>query len=134
MARTATGQAAPPDSALASAALEDLFSETMVFLHGAARRQGLTLLQLVALRVVAHTGSLSPSDLAEKLGVSRPAVTSSINILEAGGWVLRSHPRGDRRRLRHDADPPGPASATEDRLGAAPLPRGRALGDRAGRA
>ncbi|MCI4359501.1 MAG: MarR family transcriptional regulator [Thermoplasmata archaeon] len=82
-----------------AAALEDLISETMLFFHAAARRHGLTLIQFVALRLVQVKGPLAPSELADRLGISRPAATSSINILEAGGWVVRTHPTGDRRRL-----------------------------------
>jgi DNA-binding MarR family transcriptional regulator len=80
-------------------ALEDLLSETMVFLHGAARREGLTLVQIMVLKLLEKRAPLSPSALADLLGISRPAITSSINILEAGGWVVRLHPEGDRRRL-----------------------------------
>jgi DNA-binding MarR family transcriptional regulator len=88
-----------PPGATGPEALEDLMNEAMVLLHGAARREGLTLVQLLVLKLLEKRGPLSPSVLAELLGISRPAVTSSINILESGRWVAREHPEGDRRRL-----------------------------------
>jgi DNA-binding MarR family transcriptional regulator len=88
-----------------SAALQDLIGEALLFQYGAARRHGLTLLQLMLLRLLDVKGPLSPSQLAELFGISRPAMTSSINTLEAGGWVLRSHPVGDRRALRTSLTP-----------------------------
>ncbi len=84
----------------APGALEDLIGETMLYLHMAGRRHGLTLVQLVALRLVDREGPMSPSVLADHLGISRPAATSSIDVLEAGGWIVRSRPAGDRRTLQ----------------------------------
>ncbi|MCI4336434.1 MAG: MarR family transcriptional regulator [Thermoplasmata archaeon] len=86
--------------AAGSAALQDLIGEAMIFHRGAARKHGLTLLQLLLLRSLEVKGPLSPSQLATLFGISRPAITSSINTLEEGGWVVRSHPAGDRRALR----------------------------------
>jgi DNA-binding MarR family transcriptional regulator len=89
---------APPRSDRA-AAVEAWIGQELLLLHAAARRHGLTLLQLMALKLLDAQGPLAPSRLAECLGVSRPAATSSINLLEAGGWVVRAHPAGDRRAL-----------------------------------
>jgi DNA-binding MarR family transcriptional regulator len=71
----------------------------MMFQYGAARRTGLTLLQMMLLRLIEVKGPLSPSQLADLFGISRPAVTSSINTLEDGGWVVRAQTAGDRRSL-----------------------------------
>lgn len=84
----------------ASIALEELVGETMLFLHASARERGLTLVQLLLLKVLEKGGPLAPSRLADLLGISRPAVTSAINILESGGWTTRSPTEGDRRRLQ----------------------------------
>ncbi|MFZ0891406.1 MAG: MarR family transcriptional regulator [Thermoplasmata archaeon] len=83
-----------------AAALGELFSETMIFLHLAARRHGLTLPQLTLLRMLQVKGPLPPSQIADQFGISRPAVTSSLNILESAGWVVRSAPDTDRRSHR----------------------------------
>ncbi len=83
-----------------SAALQELFSETMIFLHNAAHRQGLTLPQLILLRMLQVKGPLPPSQIADQFGISRPAVTSSLNILESAGWVVRSSQDEDRRSHR----------------------------------
>ncbi|MCI4322602.1 MAG: MarR family transcriptional regulator [Thermoplasmata archaeon] len=82
-----------------SVALQELIGEVMMFQYGAARRQSLTLLQLMFLRLLEVKGPLSPSQLADRFGISRPSITSSINTLESGGWVVRSHPEGNRRSL-----------------------------------
>lgn len=79
--------------------LEELIGEMMLFLHAAARDEDLTLLQVIALRLLQGKGPLSPSQIAIQLGISRPAATSFLNHLEAGGWIQRVRPAGDRRRL-----------------------------------
>jgi DNA-binding MarR family transcriptional regulator len=104
MARSDSATAHPRASAVeapvdGSVALQDLIGEVMMFQYGAARRQSLTLLQLMFLRLLEVKGPLSPSELADRFGISRPSITSSINTLESGGWVVRSHPAGNRRSL-----------------------------------
>jgi DNA-binding MarR family transcriptional regulator len=94
------GMARPHEVQAGAAALGELFSETMIFLHLAARRHGLTLPQLTLLRMLQVKGPLPPSQIAEQFGISRPAVTSSLNILEDAGWVIRSAPDTDRRSHR----------------------------------
>jgi DNA-binding MarR family transcriptional regulator len=83
-----------------SEALEAFLSETLMFLHLAARRHGLTLSQLILLRMLEVKGPLPPSRIAAHFGISRPAVTSSLNILESQGWIVRTSPPGDRRSIR----------------------------------
>ncbi|MFZ1022993.1 MAG: MarR family transcriptional regulator [Thermoplasmata archaeon] len=101
MMKTAqAGVARPHELQAGSAALGELFSETIIFLHLAARRQGLTLPQLILLRMLQVKGPLPPSQIADQFGISRPAVTSSLNILESAGWVVRSAPGADRRSHR----------------------------------
>jgi DNA-binding MarR family transcriptional regulator len=89
-----------PELQPGAAALGELFGETMIFLHLAARRHGLTLPQLMLLRMLQVKGPLPPSQIADQFGISRPAVTSSLNILESAGWVVRSAQDGDRRSHR----------------------------------
>jgi DNA-binding MarR family transcriptional regulator len=72
--------------------------EAILVHHAAARREGLTLIQWAVLKLLDLHGPRSPSDLAADLGISRPAITSSINTLEGRGWVRRSVAGGDRRR------------------------------------
>jgi MarR family transcriptional regulator, organic hydroperoxide resistance regulator len=112
MGTTPLGRADPPAKSeatrpAASGALEDLVGETMLYLHLAARQHGLTLVQLVVLRLVDLKGPMAPSALADHLGISRPAATSTINVLEADGWIVRSRPEGDRRSLRTSLTPRG---------------------------
>jgi DNA-binding MarR family transcriptional regulator len=53
------------------------------------------------------------SVLAEKLTVSRPAVTTVVDGLAARGLVDRSHDTGDRRRVNHVLTPAGKAALRE---------------------
>jgi DNA-binding MarR family transcriptional regulator len=53
------------------------------------------------------------SVLAEKLTVSRPAVTTVVDGLAARGLVDRSHDTGDRRRVNHVLTPAGKAVLRE---------------------
>jgi MarR family transcriptional regulator, organic hydroperoxide resistance regulator len=78
-------------------ALSDLVMETMMFHRAWARRQGLTSLQFTVLKTLHAQGPLQPSQIADHFGISRSAVSGEINTLEAGGWILRTQPKGNRR-------------------------------------
>jgi DNA-binding MarR family transcriptional regulator len=79
------------------AALSDLVMETMMFHRSWAHRQGLTPIQFMVLKRLHTDGPLQPSQIAEYFGISRSAVSGEINTLESGGWILRTHPSGNRR-------------------------------------
>lgn len=78
-------------------ALSALVMETMMFHREWARRQGLTPLQFTVLKSLDAQGPLQPSQIADRFGISRSAVSSEINTLETGGWIVRTHPTGNRR-------------------------------------
>ena len=44
-------------------------------------------------------GGMSPSDLAERLGYSRPRMTRILDSLENKGYIVRSQDPNDRRRV-----------------------------------
>jgi DNA-binding MarR family transcriptional regulator len=89
-----------------SSALRELVAEAMMFHHATARRHRLTFLQLLLLRSIETKGPMAPSEVAAHFGISRPAVTASLNLLEEGGWIARTHRPGDRRRLQTSLRPP----------------------------
>lgn len=101
--RPAAGSPASGDEI--SGALRELVAEAMIFHHATARRHGLTFLQLLLLRSIETKGPMAPSQVAAHFGISRPAVTASLNLLEAGGWIARAHRPGDRRRLETSLRP-----------------------------
>ena len=37
--------------------------------------------------------------IADRIGVSRPAITGTLDALEAGGWIVRAHSYLDRRAV-----------------------------------
>lgn len=88
-----------------TAGLRDMMAEGMLFHKAAARRHGLTFLQLLLLRSIEAKGPMAPSEVAAHLGIGRPAVTASLNLLEAGGWIARTRVPGDRRGLRTQLRP-----------------------------
>lgn len=104
---------APPDAAVhapaeieeITAGLREMMAEGMVFHHAAARRHGLTFLQLLLLRSIESKGPMAPSAVAAHFGISRPAVTSSLNLLEESGWITRTRAPGDRRGRRTELRP-----------------------------
>jgi DNA-binding MarR family transcriptional regulator len=60
---------------------------------------GLNRTDLRCLSILDRAGPLSPSVLAERAGLSRPATTTAIDRLVAAGYVRRSHDSIDRRRV-----------------------------------
>ncbi|WP_127959823.1 MarR family winged helix-turn-helix transcriptional regulator [Serratia microhaemolytica] len=53
--------------------------------------------QFIALLLLRHYGSLKPSDIAEKAGLTRSGITSVLDSLEARDLIQRHHQRDDRR-------------------------------------
>ena len=78
---------------------QDLFDDL------AAERLGVNRTDLRVLDVLGQEGPLPAGDLAEQSGLSRPAMTASIDRLEAVGYVRRTHTDEDRRRVTIEVTP-----------------------------
>lgn len=61
------------------------------------RRQHISIGQYLTLNWIRESGDLRASQLARGLGISRPAATSLVSLLEARGWVVRQPSPSDRR-------------------------------------
>jgi MarR family transcriptional repressor of emrRAB len=53
--------------------------------------------QFVVLMLLKHFGSMKPSELAAKAGITRSAITVVLDGLEGKGFVVREHQQQDRR-------------------------------------
>lgn len=62
-----------------------------------AERHALTYQQLVALRHLSRSGTLTMSDLTDRVGVTRGAMTGLVDRLEEAGLVERRPCEADRR-------------------------------------
>jgi DNA-binding MarR family transcriptional regulator len=85
-------------------------STAVVLLHEAiGTRLGLNAADHKALGIIDRDGPLAPSELATRLGLTRPAVTAMVDRLEHAGHLRRSPDHTDRRRvalrLSDDRDP-----------------------------
>jgi long-chain acyl-CoA synthetase len=58
-------------------------------------------------------GESKPSDLAPRLGVTRPSVTALVDGLVTRGFVERRHDEDDRRGVRHRVTAAGRDALTE---------------------
>jgi len=75
-------------------------STAVVLLHEAiGARLGLTAADHKALGIIERDGPLAPSELATRLGLTRPAVTAMVDRLERAGYLRRSPDHADRRRI-----------------------------------
>jgi DNA-binding MarR family transcriptional regulator len=86
------------------------FSTAVVLLHEAiGARLGLSAADHKALGIIDRDGPMAPSELAARLGLTRPAVTAMVDRLERAGHLRRSADQTDRRRvglrLGDDRDP-----------------------------
>jgi len=61
---------------------------------------GLTIAQLVALRVLGEVGSARIGDLATHVGIKPPAASALIDSLDAKGYIAREPDAEDRRVTR----------------------------------
>ncbi len=67
-----------------------------------ARRLGLNRTDLRCLSVLARSGPATPGALAAAAGLTRGAITTALDRLEAGGYTTRQADPEDRRSLRVD--------------------------------
>jgi DNA-binding MarR family transcriptional regulator len=79
-----------------SATFNDLMKEHLREVTG----DRLTLAQLKVLRLVSQSGRLGISDVANLLGVSRPAASKAVDRLVQGNLVHRTQAEEDRRGIR----------------------------------
>jgi DNA-binding MarR family transcriptional regulator len=70
------------------------------FDEAAAQRLGLHRTDLRCLAVLDREGPMAASMLADRVGLSRPAMTAALDRLTAAGYVRRVHDITDRRRVR----------------------------------
>lgn len=97
LASSVSARASSSEKAEVEEALHDLMREMMLFHRGVARGLGLTLQQAMMLKVLGQEGPRQPSELAETFGITRPAVSVEVAVLERNGWVTRRAAPGNRR-------------------------------------
>jgi len=78
----------------------------MAQLHGCMRatfaEEGISIGQMVLLRVLVHQGRATPKELAEALSVTTGNITGLLDKLEAAGLVTRTRSAEDRRVVHID--------------------------------
>src|SRR6201989_3393361 len=92
----------------ATNALRALGGELAVLNHRVGKRVELKDLDLDCLDVISRDGPISPSALADRVGVHLATMTGILNRLEEGGWITRDRSASDRR-AGGVARRPGPA-------------------------
>ena len=80
-------------------ALRDLRIELAVLNHRVGKRVELKDLDFDCLDVIARHGPISPSALADRVGVHLATMTGILSRLEEGGWITRDRSENDRRAV-----------------------------------
>ncbi len=70
-------------------------------------RYGVSRQEWSLLSLVAHAGQISPSDLAEQIGLDRPRASKAVRALIAKGLLLRLRAQGQGRRFVLELTPEG---------------------------
>ena len=73
--------------------------------EAAAARLRVNRTDLRCLGVLAQSGAMSASALADAAGLTRGAMTTALDRLEAAGWVRRLWDQEDRRTVRIEITP-----------------------------
>jgi DNA-binding MarR family transcriptional regulator len=82
-----------------SALIPEAQAETHAVDEAASARLGINRTDLRCLGVVLERGAVSPSKLAELVGLTRGAMTTALDRLETAGFIRRVEDSGDRRGL-----------------------------------
>jgi DNA-binding MarR family transcriptional regulator len=77
-----------------------------------SRRHGLGIRAFLVLSTIASSPPLTQLALGQQLGLDKTAVTSVLDRLEAGGWIIRLSAPGDRRARVPEATKKGRELAT----------------------
>jgi DNA-binding MarR family transcriptional regulator len=80
-------------------ALRGLRTHLVVLNHQVSRRLELKDIDLDCLDLIAQHGPLSPSEIAQRLGLHPATMTGILDRLEAGGWAARVRHSSDRRAV-----------------------------------
>ncbi len=59
----------------------------------------LTYINILHLYIISHTEKITASELANKLKMSRPAITQKVNDLEKLGMIVKTQSSEDKRRF-----------------------------------
>jgi DNA-binding MarR family transcriptional regulator len=97
-----TGGAAggPPALHEATLLLQEFLQSSDRFARMLSGRLDVNATDFRAMEHLLRAGSLTPGDLARRLGISSAAVTTSVDRLVARGHVRREPDPADRRRIR----------------------------------
>lgn len=72
------------------------YTETVELLHR-CRKMGLSSATAHTLLAVLIGHPVKTSEIADRVGVSTPAITGTLDALEVDGWIVRTHSYLDRR-------------------------------------
>lgn len=79
--------------------LRGLDSELDLMSQAIADRLGVNRTDARCLDLIHEVGSMTPSQLAERMGLTAGAITTVLDRLERGRWIVRGHDTVDRRRV-----------------------------------
>ena len=79
--------------------LRDLDGELDLMDQTIADALGLNRTDAQCMDIITRAGPVTPSALAQRIGLTGGAVTTILDRLEAGGWVRRRRDPQDRRRI-----------------------------------
>ncbi len=79
-------------------ALRRILRATELYGRELAQAAGLTSAQFRVLQIVAENGSVTPTAVATRMGITQATVTSLITKLEAHGMIVRHRSESDRRQ------------------------------------
>jgi len=79
--------------------VRELSTAVVLFHEAVGARLGLSAADHKALGIIERDRTVAPSELATRLGLTRPAVTAMVDRLERAGYLQRSPDQADRRRV-----------------------------------
>jgi len=125
-AKSATGRASKTaDLDAILEAMVYLYSESRRVTRTVAERYGLTGSQLLVLKMLEPKGSISLSELSERIRAKNSTVTGIIDRMERDGLVVRRRSEEDRRVVYLELTPKGKKLATGVKID--PMQLARAL-------
>lgn len=111
--RTTGNSTRQDDIARLVGVFHDIFRSSLHQLRPILQEHGVTMSQFLTLHVVLNLKVASVGDVARRLGVSAPAVSVSVDPLEAAGLVCRRRSTQDARTVALVATPAGGRSRRE---------------------
>ncbi|GAB6169481.1 MarR family transcriptional regulator [Clostridium carnis] len=77
--------------------IKDIYSSTTHIISDSLKDSGLTYQQIMVIKIIAHNGEVTISELCEEMSLAKATVSGIVQRLEAANYIKKVKHGGDKR-------------------------------------